>query len=201
MSIRTHTLFPFSARFRSFRTAGAWPTPSRVGAAWGLAAVCGAAIHLVIMRRLRLATATARVIATLGVLTALQGLVVKLRGSNLQLVRGVIPDRAVEVFGITIGRDRLILAGIATLLALALAAVSRWTRFGLATQAVAENAQSAAALGWSPDLVATGTWAAVSALAALAATLIAPVVGLSMVELSLLIVPADRKSTRLNSSH
>src|SRR3546814_14547199 len=109
------------------------------------------------MRRLRLATATARVIATLGVLTALQGLVVKLRGSNLQLVRGVIPDRAVEVFGITIGRDRLILAGIATLLALALAAVSRWTRFGLATQAVAGNAQSAAALGWSPDLAATGS--------------------------------------------
>src|SRR3546814_14524639 len=112
------------------------------------------------MRRLRLATATARVIATLGVLTALQGLVVKLRGSNLQLVRGVIPDRAVEVFGITIGRDRLILAGIATLLALALAAVSRWIRSGLATQAVAGNAQSAAALGWSPDLVANGTWAA-----------------------------------------
>src|SRR3546814_3742581 len=39
----------------------AWPTPIALGAALGLAAVCGAAIHLVIMRRLRLATATARV--------------------------------------------------------------------------------------------------------------------------------------------
>src|SRR3546814_17281560 len=80
-SSRTDALVPYPPLFRS--DDWAWPTPIALGAALGLAAVCGAAIHLVIMRRLRLATATARVIATLGVLTALQGLVVKLRGSNL----------------------------------------------------------------------------------------------------------------------
>jgi len=167
-----------------------WPTAFALASALALAALSGAAMHLVIMRRLRSATAITRVIATLGVLTAVQGLVLELRGTNLDLVDGMLPDRAIDLLGVTVGRDRLLLAALAIAAALVLAALSRWTRFGIATQAVAENARAAAALGWSPDLVATVTWAVGTAMAALAAILIAPVVGLSMIELSLLVIPA-----------
>ncbi len=176
--------------FFLLRDTWGWPTAFALVSALTLAGVSGAAVHLVIMRRLRSATAITRVIATLGLLTAVQGLVLELRGTNLELVDGMLPDQALDLLGVTIGRDRLLLAALAVTATLVLAGLSRWTRFGIATQAVAENARAAAALGWSPDAVATTTWAIGTALAALAAVLIAPVVGLSMLELSLLVIPA-----------
>lgn len=167
-----------------------WPTPVALPVALALVGAMGAAMHLVVMRRLARATATTRVIATLGVLSAVQGCVLHLRGTDLRLVDGVLPSEPVEVLGITLGRDRLLLAALATVLALVLAAGTRWTRLGVATQAVAENPRAAAAIGWSPDLIAAGTWAVGAALGALAAVLIASVVGLSMIELSMLVIPA-----------
>ena len=62
--------------------------------------------------------------------------------------------------GSTVGEDRLWLIVIAIVVTAVLAAVFRWTRFGHATDAAAENPIAAAALGYSPDRIAMVNWAA-----------------------------------------
>jgi ABC-type branched-subunit amino acid transport system permease subunit len=68
--------------------------------------------------------------------------------------------------------------------------VYRYTRFGLVTRAVAENDEVAASLGRSPDVIATVNWAAGAGLAGLAGILIVPIIGLSVIQILLLLVPA-----------
>ena len=60
----------------------------------------------------------------------------------------------------------------------------RWTRFGHATDAAAENPIAAAALGYSPDRIAMVNWAAGGALAAAAGVLVAPILFLSVAALA-----------------
>jgi len=73
---------------------------------------------------------------------------------------------------------------------LALWALYRYTRFGLATSAVAENERAASALGWSPDRIATLNWALGCGLAGLAAILIVPIVTLQPAVLTNLVLAA-----------
>ena len=60
-------------------------------------------------------------------------------------------------FDMALSVDRFILFGIAAVMSLALWAFYRYSKFGLATTAVAENQRAAATVGLSPDRVATGT--------------------------------------------
>ena len=84
----------------------------------------------------------------------------------------------------------MILLAIGVALTIVLTLVYRFTRFGLATSAVAENRRATSALGISPDIVATVNWALGSMLAVLAAVLVVNIAGLSVIGLTLLIVPA-----------
>jgi ABC-type branched-subunit amino acid transport system ATPase component/ABC-type branched-subunit amino acid transport system permease subunit len=68
--------------------------------------------------------------------------------------------------------------------------VSRHTTFGVATSAGASNRRAPAALGLSPDLVATVTWSVGTALAAVAGILIVPMSGLDADQLTLVVVVA-----------
>src|SRR5439155_13435888 len=81
---------------------------------------------------------------------------------------------------VVVQQDRLILLGIACEMTLALWAFTRFTRIGLAISASAENERAASALGWSPNLLATVTWAIGGATAGLAGILLAPNAGLSL---------------------
>jgi len=140
-------------------------------------AAIGAATHLFLMRPLRRSSPPVRVIATLGVLITLQAIAVLRYGSTPRFILPELPTGIITVSGsITITADRLILLGIAAGLTAALWALYRFTKFGLATTAVAENERSAAALGWSPDRIAVANWILGSALAGVAAILIAPIV-------------------------
>ena len=56
-------------------------------------------------------------------------------------------------------------------------AAYRFTPIGLAIRASSENQRAAATLGWSPDVLATVTWALGAALAGVAGDLIAPLTG------------------------
>jgi ABC-type branched-subunit amino acid transport system ATPase component/ABC-type branched-subunit amino acid transport system permease subunit len=164
-----------------------------VGLVAGLtaSAALGAASHLLIMRPLRRASPLARVVATLGVLITLQAVAVLRYGSTVTFVPSALPTAPVHIAGdILISVDRLILLGLAAVLSLALWALYRFTRFGLGTSAVAENERAAAALGWSPDRIATINWALGSALAALAAILISPIVTLQVTVMTNLVLAA-----------
>ncbi|MDX6686511.1 MAG: hypothetical protein QOF86_2639, partial [Baekduia sp.] len=157
----------------------------------GFSALIGALTHLLIMRPLRRSSPLVRVIATLGVLVTLQAIAVLRYGSTPRFVTSQLPTDIVHIHGtIVISADRLILLGIAAVLTLGLWLLYRFTTFGLATSAVAENERAAAALGWSPDRIAAANWVLGSALAGLAAILIAPIVTLQVTVMTNLILAA-----------
>ena len=154
-------------------------------------ALIGAIVHLFIMRPLRRSSPLARIVATLGVLTTLQAIAILHYGSTPKFVLSELPTDVLHIHGsIVISADRLILLGIAAGLTVLLWMLYRFTRFGLATSAVAENERAAASLGWSPDRVAVANWALGSGLAGLAAILIAPIVTLQPTVMTNLILAA-----------
>ncbi len=167
------------------------PMAAALALALAFGAVTGAFIHLVAMRRLSGAPALIRLIATLAVLGAFVALCNHLFGTDARIVAKLLPTWGVEVLpGISIGVDRLILLGVGLVLTVLLTLVFRYTSFGLATAAVAENRRAAAAQGISPDLVATVNWVLGSMLAVLAAILIVNLTGLQVTGLTLLVIPA-----------
>jgi ABC-type branched-subunit amino acid transport system ATPase component/ABC-type branched-subunit amino acid transport system permease subunit len=155
------------------------------------AAVIGALVHLLIMRPLRQSAPLVRVIATLGVLITIQSIAILRYTATSKFVPSALPTDIVHIHNtIVISADRLILLGIAVALTAALYVFYRYTRFGLATSAVAESERSASALGLSPDTVATLNWALGCGLAGLAAILIVPIVTLQPAVLTNLVLAA-----------
>jgi ABC-type branched-subunit amino acid transport system ATPase component/branched-subunit amino acid ABC-type transport system permease component len=139
-------------------------------------ATLGVLTHVLIMRPLRFSSPLVRVIATLGVLISLQAIAVLRYESTPIFVPSKLPTNLLKISGsIVISVDRLILLGIAAALTVALWVLYRYTRFGLATTAVAENERAAASFGWSPDRVAMINWALGCGLAGVAAILIVPI--------------------------
>jgi ABC-type branched-subunit amino acid transport system ATPase component/ABC-type branched-subunit amino acid transport system permease subunit len=134
-----------------------------------LCALLGVLVHHLVMRPLRSASPLARVIATLGVLTVVSQAVVLEYGAKAVISKSPVPTEAVTLPGdIVVGRYGFWLVGIAALMALLLTVTSVRTRFGYAISAGAENPRAASALGWSPDLLASVTWAVGGGLAAVA---------------------------------
>ena len=146
----------------------------------GVSALLGALSHLLVMRQLRRAAPLARVVATLGILIILQAAAVIRYSSRLIFPPVELPQYPVSFWDITITVDRFILVGIAVVLTIGLWLLYRYTTFGLATSAVAENQRAAASIGLSSDTVATVNWALGSALAGLAAILVSPIITLSV---------------------
>ncbi|MFG2372016.1 ATP-binding cassette domain-containing protein [Streptomyces sp. NPDC048504] len=153
-------------------------------------AVLGVLTHLLVIRPLRRASTLARLVGTLAVFIVLTAIAVKRYGDSLQLVPGKLPTRLLTIAGATVSEDRVWLLGIALAVTAVLHLLYKRTLFGLGTTAVAENEGAAAALGWSPDVIAAGNWALGSALAGLTAILIVPVIGLSVTGLTTLLLSA-----------
>ena len=156
---------------------------------YGLAA--GALIYLVIFRALRTAPPLSKVVASVGITIALQSLAVLKFGVNGRSTAAILPNSPITIAGaLTVPRDRLFLAAIAVAAAAVLWAIYRFTRFGLATRAAAENEKGAILLGYSPDALAIVNWAIGTAIAGLAGTLIAPITALNPSLYTLFVVPA-----------
>ena len=86
----------------------------------------------------------------------------------------IFPSSALSVAGITFPEDRLYFAGVVVIIAVALTLAYRFSRFGLATRAGAENDRGAALTGISANQIAGQNWiialAGVIVAAALAGT-------------------------------
>jgi len=156
------------------------------------AAVLGAAFHLIVIRRLRTAPVLAKIAATLGLLSLIQGFVVIRWGAvYTPTVASLFPKDPVAIGpGAFVGADRLCGLALAVVLAAGLWLLYGRTRFGLTTRGAAENEKGASLLGYSPNRVAALNWALGCALAALAGAVIAPVSGLDSGSLPLMILPA-----------
>lgn len=155
-----------------------------------LAAIGGALFAIGILRPLRNAPTLAKVLVTLGLLTALQGLAAVIWGNQALIVPSLVPTNGIKVGNNFVGEDRLYMAGIALVSTAVLWAAYRFTRLGLATQAVSQSERGAALLGFSPTTISAVNWGLGSALAALAGVFIAPITSLDIQTLPLVVLPA-----------
>lgn len=155
------------------------------------AAAFGALFAVAIVRPLRNAPVLAKVVATLGLLTTLEGLASVLWGNQTKQVPSLFSTHGIKIIGaVRVGEDRLFMVAVAVIIAVLLWAAFRFTRIGLATQAASSNERGAALLGFSPTRIAAVNWALGSALAAIAGAMIAPLTGLDEQTLPLVVFPA-----------
>jgi ABC-type branched-subunit amino acid transport system ATPase component/branched-subunit amino acid ABC-type transport system permease component len=166
-----------------------WPVALVVGSC--VSGLLGAATHLLIMKPMRKTSPLTRTMATLGVFVAANAALVMWAPSALLQVRSFYPQGSWHpIHGLVLGYDQLIVLGISVVAAISLSLVSARTTFGLRTSAVAENQRSSAALGISPDVVATLNWFIGTALAGLAGILLAPILGLQIATITGLLFPS-----------
>ena len=154
------------------------------------ALVLGLVMYVLIYRPLRHATPLTRVCASVGTMLALQAIAVLNFGTTARSTPNILPADPLKIGSITVPSDRLWFAGIVVLLAAALAVTYRFTRFGLATRASAENEKGAALVGLSADRIAAGNWVLATLLAGVAGILIAPVSTVDPTSYTLFIIPA-----------
>jgi branched-chain amino acid transport system permease protein len=150
----------------------------------------GAAIELVAFRPLRTAPPLAKLVSSLGVLLVLQASMLLAFGTTQQPEPNVLPQNTVKVLGAVIPVDRFILTGIVIVFAAALAALYRFTRFGLATRAASENEVVAMLGGLSPNRLSMVNTLLASAIAGGVGILAASITQLDTETLPLQIVPA-----------
>jgi branched-chain amino acid transport system permease protein len=131
--------------FYSLRTVTG--TPLALIGTFAFTVLLGTAIELLAFRPLRTASPLARLVSSLGVLLTLQAAATLIYGTGAKPAPSVLPHGVVRVTDIAIPADRFWLAGIVVVVAAALTAAYRYTRFGLATRAASENEVSAILAG------------------------------------------------------
>jgi branched-chain amino acid transport system permease protein len=152
--------------------------------------VVGLLIELVAFRPLRAAAPLAKLVSSLGVLLVAQAAMLLAFGTTQKPEPAVLPQRTVPLLGATIPVDRFILAGIVIVVAAGLAALYRWTRFGLATRAASENEVAAMLGGLSPNVISLANTLIASLIAGGIGILAASITQLDSSTLPLQIVPA-----------
>jgi branched-chain amino acid transport system permease protein len=150
----------------------------------------GAATELIAFRPLRTASPLAKLVSSLGVLLIFQATVVLAFGTTPQPEPNVLPQNVVHVFGAVIPEDRFILTGIVVAATVVLAALYRWSRFGLATRAASENQVAAMLGGLSPSALSMANTLLASLIAGGLGILAASITELDSSTLPLQIVPA-----------
>jgi ABC-type branched-subunit amino acid transport system permease subunit len=154
------------------------------------AAVLGLVLYVLIYRPLRTATPLTKVCASVGLMLFLQAVAILNYGTDARSTEAILPTSPINLAGVTAPSDRLWFAGIVMVIGLALTVIYRYTRFGLATRAAAENEKGAALAGLSANRLAAGNWVLATVLAGLGGILIAPISTVDPSSYTLFIVPA-----------
>ena len=154
-----------------------------------VAPVIGILLDALVMRPLlKGASVATRLVVTLALLLSFQGLALAIWGIELRTVPGLWGDRAYSILGLNVTWDQTTTILAAVAVAFGFRAMFRHTRLGIAMRAVVVNRELCAVKGLNPNIVTAASWAIGSALAGLAAILIAPGLNLEVNTLSLLVV-------------
>ncbi|MEQ6901574.1 ATP-binding cassette domain-containing protein [Nocardioides sp. YIM 152588] len=155
-----------------------------------ICAVFGLILYLLVFRPIRAVPAVGKAVASIGVMLTLSGLFLQRIGTKGVQTEPILPVDAWEIGGVRVTSDRVWFALIVLGMALALAGLYRFTRFGLLTRAAAETEKGACVSGIRPDRIAAINWMISAAVASVAGILISPIVALTPSRFTLLIVPA-----------
>ncbi len=143
------------------------------------AAALGLLAHYAVFRPLRYAPVLAKVVASVGIMLFLQASVVLRFGARAKATEPIFPNEPVSILGRRVGQDRLWLLGTVALITVALWVLFRFTRFGIATRAGAENERFTTLLGFNADFQAGVSWVMASVLAGLMGILVSPITGVT----------------------
>ncbi len=145
------------------------------------------------MRPLTGRPALTKVVVTIGWLLVLQTLAGRIWGQNAyhSPVR-LVSKSGFRLIGtsVVVGYDQLTTVIVAVVLALATAAVLRFTTLGASMRAVADDPESARLWGISVNRVTAASWMVGSAMAAIAGVLITPLINFDTFSLTLVVIDA-----------
>lgn len=182
---RGELTIPFLPWHQPIRFAHPWSFWPSFLVAMAVAGFTGFIIELLVFRWLREANAVSKVVASIGVSTAMLGLMTVqytgrygVQGANL--VKPILPRNTVRIFGTNVTTDRFWLCGVVALIGFGLWAVYKWSWFGLATRAAAQNRTSSQLLGISPNVISSLNWILAGLVAGLAGILASPMLGVSL---------------------
>ena len=155
----------------------------------GIAGFCGFLINKFVYMRLAKKKASSMVllVASLGVLTALQALIAMLFTSQFQTLSSALgPSKVYEIFGGVITQIQLLILVLGIVIMVALALVLKFTRFGKAVRAIGDDREVSEIVGINTSKVIGKVFFIGSAIAGLAGILfgldtgIEPTMGLSL---------------------
>jgi ABC-type branched-subunit amino acid transport system permease subunit len=170
---------------------GPWPPWAALLGALVVSAGLGVALEFVVVRPLRQAAPLTKLLATLGVYLTFGSFIFLAFGSNGQSPVSVLGENlTIRVFDIPIRVEGLILAGLVVVVAAVLAAVYRFTRFGLSTRAASENDTNAILAGLNVNALSLVNVTLSATLAGLFGVLVSPITGLDPSTIPNVIVPA-----------
>jgi branched-chain amino acid transport system permease protein len=149
---------------RTHGTLGFWPA---VALGILVAALAGALIDIVLMRRVRRSDLGTLAILTLGVDILLATELTREIGTDVLSVGAPWGSKVVEFAGIRVAESRALAGLVALVLVAALAAAVKLTDWGIAMRSAAEDGETAGLMGIRLNRVAAGAWALAGALAAI----------------------------------
>jgi ABC-type branched-subunit amino acid transport system ATPase component/ABC-type branched-subunit amino acid transport system permease subunit len=158
--------------------------------AMAFCAVYGVLVQVLIMRPLRNHSLLARMLATLGLVLTTDAIVSHIFPQPSEVLNSSLPTAPVSILGVSLGEDKVAIFVIVTVATVLLAAVYKYSRFGLISSAIVDNSVAAETLGHSTNNVAAINWAIGSMLAGMAGILLGPITGLSPTGMILFVIPA-----------
>jgi len=140
----------------------------------GVSTLLGGITELVIVRPLRDRPRLSAMVGTLAMGVLLLTYAARRYGATPRYTLPIISGEGIEVFGVFIQRQQLLILAVALLVIVALWALQRFTSFGLRLRATALDPYAAGLSGVNNDLTSLLTWTIAGALAGLSAILILP---------------------------
>ncbi|WP_256788934.1 ATP-binding cassette domain-containing protein [Frankia sp. AvcI1] len=169
------------------------------GLPWGLAAllsvgVVGPALGLLLelmARRLAEVRVVYKIVATIGIILAVQGFFTARYGAQSQTFPTFLPTgSAFTLSGTVVTWDQIIITAIALIATAGLYLFFRFARLGLAMRGVVDDPELLDSAGTNPVAVRRWSWVIGSTFACLAGVLLAPSLSLDALLLTLLVVQA-----------
>ena len=156
-----------------------------------VAPLMGVLMDRLIFRRLHDAPTVVRIVVTIGLLVALQGLAAAFYGRSALSPQQIFPIRIFHVSSrLALSTDQIGVVGVGLIVSALLAFFLARTRAGTTMRAVVDRPELAELMGVSSRRVASASWALGSGLAALAGILLTPQISLEVYSLTLIVINA-----------
>lgn len=188
-----HGALGMLASYLTFVTAhndNGWPIGAAIALGVAAAIVAALLFEALVLYPLRRAAPIVRLISTLGLLALVRaGVEFKYGRANIA-IGPWLPSDTLDWGGIRVQEQMLYIVGVTVAITIALWALMRFSRVGLAITAAAQNERAVQTLGWSPRALSLFTWGLGAGLAGIAGALVAPLTGLSSVGFTLIVTVA-----------